>query len=255
MKIFNKEKGKEVVYVQRKDLKYILDYEKEVPRELIGRNYERIGREGLRDEFIIFYEEETVEFFKKINWIVDYRKVYKLPNEEIFKIVDNLFERYARNINDVYNDLDQERKYSPNDIGVLAQFYLNTMLSIPKLKNEDQFNLIPLVADGEGFYYESNALCICSTLKQNWFMIYNKMGRNMRSNRVPKEGLRALIAYFNGNNDDNWTWDLLKYEYPYTNIVTPDGKHILLGFYDTAPIKEKSNVSRLARVWDKNFNK
>ena len=255
MKIFNIEKGKEVVYVQRKDLEYISQSEQNVPKELIKRNYKHIASNGLEDEFIIFSDKETIEYFKNLNWIVDYRKFCNVSNDDIFKIVDTLFERYYHNFSEIYNDFDKEKKYSKKIIVELAQYYLNSMLSIPKLKNEDMFTIIPLVPDEQGFHYESNSICISSTLKPNWFMIYNKMGRNVVNNKIPKECLRALIAYFNGNNDINWTWDLLKNDYQYTTRITPDGKYILLKFYEPVPIKEKSTISCLARVWNKNFNK
>ncbi len=255
MKIFNIEKDNEVVYVQRKDLEYISQSEKTIPNELIKRDYQKIALNGLEDEFIIFYEKETIEYFKNLKWIVDYRKFCNIPNDDIFKIADTLFERYCHNVNEIYNDFDKERKYSKKKIGELAQYYLNSMLSIPKLRNEDLFTIIPLVPDGKGFNYESNSICISSTLKPNWFMIYNKMGKNVVNSKIPKECFRALIAYFNGNNNINWTWDLLMNDYQYTTRITPDGKYILLRFYEPLPIKEKENISRLARVWDKNFNK
>ena len=255
MKIFNIEKGKDVVYVQRTDLKRILAYENTIPQELIKREYKKLAQEGLNEDFIIFYEKETLIFFKNLRWIVDYREFCEKTNKEILDFVDNLFEKYYYNSNEIYNDLDPERKYNKDIIEELGQYYLNTILAIPKLKSEYKFDLIPLVPDGKGYHYENNNLCVTATLLPNWYMIYNKNGRNISSNKIPKEYLRALIAYFNGNKNINWTWDLLKKEYPYTPVITPDGKCILLKFYNPRPVKEKDSISRLARVWERNFDK
>lgn len=255
MKIFNKEKGKEIVYVQREDLEYVLQYEKEIPLELIKRDIKRLVSQGLKEEFIYFEEPITVEFFKKLDWIIDYRLFATKSIDEIVATADDLFEKYCADIDALYNDIDKDRKYSKKDLAVLGQHYLNSMLAIPKYKNEDQFNFIPLVPDGMGFHYENNSICVSSTFKPNWFMVYSKNGRNIGSNKLPKDCLRALIAYFNGDTNVNWTWDLLIKEYPYITNITPEGKYILLGFFNPTPVKEKESISRLARVWAKNFNK
>ena len=84
MKIFT-ENG---VYVQKNDIAYL--YHTDIPIPVVVFN--KIYSDGIfivdsrnRNEFILFNEKDAIDFFSKINWILDYNIYKDLTIEELFK--------------------------------------------------------------------------------------------------------------------------------------------------------------------------
>lgn len=84
MKIFT-ENG---VYVQKNDIAYLFETDIPIPAVIFNNIYSNgifVVDSRNRNEFILFEESEAIEFFSKINWILDYNIYKDLTIEELLK--------------------------------------------------------------------------------------------------------------------------------------------------------------------------
>lgn len=85
MKIFNKENGIEKVYVQEKDIKKLWEFCSNIPNSIYA-NFNDEEKNG----FIEYSSKEEVEFFKTVDWIIDYKKFVKLSKEDLEECMTEL---------------------------------------------------------------------------------------------------------------------------------------------------------------------
>ena len=89
MKLFHKERGKDVVYVQMQDLQYLArENDSAIPESIFEKitpiNYwERMG-------FVKFKKKDEVEFFRKVDYIPDYDLYKDLTEEELGESIKNI---------------------------------------------------------------------------------------------------------------------------------------------------------------------
>ena len=156
MKVFNEENGKEKVYVQLNDIMVLTNTNKPIPASIIDKVF---GREMLivdddnRDDFIEFEDPKEIEFFRSIDWIIDYKKYRNLSEEELKLLIkENIKE--ANEIATKYNSLSHEEK--ERNINLYERY--NTL----SLQNEDINKvylmkagkyqpIFPVVPDSNGF--------------------------------------------------------------------------------------------------------
>ena len=86
MKIFNEEKSKKVVYVQRNDLAMLDASSLVVPGSCLITG---LVDDSNRYDFVRFEDPRIVEFFKGIDWIVDY-KAFRGKSDEFYADAYNL---------------------------------------------------------------------------------------------------------------------------------------------------------------------
>ena len=82
MKIFTNEDGKEKVYVQMKDLRFI-GSNKFTPEDIL--KYVPIESYSISNqyEYICFEDEAIINYLKSLNYILDYNKFSNMTKEEI----------------------------------------------------------------------------------------------------------------------------------------------------------------------------
>ena len=89
MKILNNGK----MYVQLNNLSYLTKMKK-VPLSILERLLKDfstlIGNEDKKESFIEFSKKEEIEFFQNQDWIIDFKKVNSLSQEEIAFLIDSL---------------------------------------------------------------------------------------------------------------------------------------------------------------------
>ena len=114
MKLFNKEKGKEVVYVQLQDIMYLMnDTDLSVPASIFVKTFGIVNDKN-RFNFLKFDKEDEVEFFKKLDFIIDYSKYRDLTDEGLEQAVKK-FRTKANNIVDKWNSMTcEERENNSN---------------------------------------------------------------------------------------------------------------------------------------------
>lgn len=118
MKLFNKEKGKEVVYVQLQDIMYLMnDTDLSVPASIFVKTFGKttIVNDKNRFNFLKFDKEDEVEFFKKLDFIIDYSKYRDLTDEGLEQAVKK-FGTKANNIVDKWNSMTSEERENNSNL-------------------------------------------------------------------------------------------------------------------------------------------
>lgn len=78
------------VYVQKSDLVYLNSTDLIIPAtiyiKVFGSGKEIINEEN-QSEFVKFDEKSEIDYFKSIDWIVDYNKLRNLSNSELLELI------------------------------------------------------------------------------------------------------------------------------------------------------------------------
>ena len=105
MKVFKNGK----VYVQNEDLILILRSGELMPTSVLEKIYGNgpviIVKDNMED-YVEFEEADQVEFFKRLDWIVDYDEMKNLSLEELEKLYDATKDEMVK-IRNKYSDLSQ----------------------------------------------------------------------------------------------------------------------------------------------------
>ena len=112
MKIFHKEEGKEVVYVNLKDITYLYDkIEIKMPNSIFRKVTPQVIVKKEKNQFLFvrFDKKEEVEFFKKYDFIVDYANYKNLTIEEIIKKWAKTLE-LAENLTKIWNEIPLKKR-------------------------------------------------------------------------------------------------------------------------------------------------
>ncbi len=99
MKILKENK----VYVQKNDMAYINSTDLPIPASIYMRVFGRgitIIDDSNRYEFIEFTKPEEVEYFKSLDWIVDYNAVKDLTEEELIQLGQEIAAEKNRRANE-----------------------------------------------------------------------------------------------------------------------------------------------------------
>lgn len=76
-------------YVQKNDMTYLLNTDQAIPASIFMKFF---GNDAIiiddrnRYEFVCFDDPKEIEFFKKMDWMIDYNEVKDLSEEEIFAL-------------------------------------------------------------------------------------------------------------------------------------------------------------------------
>ena len=125
MKVFKNGK----VYVQNEDLVLILRSGELMPTSVLEKIYGNgpviIVQDNMED-YVEFEEADQVEFFKKLDWIVDYDEMKNLSTEELEKLYDDTKDEMVK-IRNKYSDLSQNDDcYEKDSIDNINHIVLRT---------------------------------------------------------------------------------------------------------------------------------
>lgn len=112
MKIFHVKNGKETVHVQMQDIMYLVnETDISVPDVITQRIITDVNSADItrRLEFIKFEEDEVVEFFKKIEFIIDFNKYQKMNYEQIAGEIEQT-EKKGNKILNKWNSMNEVEK-------------------------------------------------------------------------------------------------------------------------------------------------
>lgn len=155
MKIFNKEDGVEVVYVQMNDLAMLTHYEDEIPASIFLQVFTDITiiDDRNRWEFQRFVDPDTIEFFKKADWVVDYKFYRHMKEDEIMGHGQVMADELNAVANE-YNSYTEEERKDHQDLRMrheLLEFKFYSIREILWLKQGHRVMPIPVVPDCDGF--------------------------------------------------------------------------------------------------------
>ena len=140
MKIFHTEKGKEVVYVQMQDIMYISnEMDIPIPASIFTKVFTgvTIVDDSNRFDFVRFDNQHEVNFFKDLNFILDYNKYRDLSDEDFEKEGQKLVNK-ANEIAKKWNSMtEKERKknYSILEEHKKISYMLRFMVEIDAVRH------------------------------------------------------------------------------------------------------------------------
>lgn len=131
MKVFKNGK----VYVQNEDLILILRSGESMPTSVLEKIYGNgpviIVKDNMED-YVEFDEADQVEFFKRLDWIVDYDEVKNLSLEELEKLYDATKDEMVK-IRNKYSDLSQNDDCYEKD-SIRYELLGNKLYSLSKIQ-------------------------------------------------------------------------------------------------------------------------
>ena len=131
MKVFKNGK----VYVQNEDLILILRSGELMPTSVLEKFYGNgpviIVQDNMED-YVEFEETDQVEFFKRLDWIVDYDEVKNLSTEELEKLYDATKDEMVK-IRNKYSDLSQNDDCYEKD-SIRFELLGNKLYSLSKIQ-------------------------------------------------------------------------------------------------------------------------
>ena len=131
MKVFKNGK----VYVQNEDLILILRSGELMPTSVLEKFYGNgpviIVQDNMED-YVEFEETAQVEFFKRLDWIVDYDEVKNLSLEELEKLYDATKDEMVK-IRNKYSDLSQNDDCYEKD-SIRFELLGNKLYSLSKIQ-------------------------------------------------------------------------------------------------------------------------
>jgi hypothetical protein len=113
MKLFNVENGKEKVYVQMNDITFLsTDIDIPIPASIFMKVFTgvTIVNNSNRFEFVEFEEPEEVEFFRKLDWIIDYKHYIGFLDEELEAEVEKTI-KASNEIVEKYNAMSEKERF------------------------------------------------------------------------------------------------------------------------------------------------
>ena len=111
MKLFHTENGKEAVYVQMQDIMYLNDTDIPIPVSIFSKVFKGITivDDSNRFDFVRFDEPHEVDFFKDLEFIIDYTKYKDLKDEQLQEEFNALAKR-ANEIAKRWNDMTEDER-------------------------------------------------------------------------------------------------------------------------------------------------
>ena len=111
MKLFHTENGKEAVYVQMQDIMYLNDTDIPIPVSIFSKVFKGITivDDSNRFDFVRFDEPHEVDFFKDLEFIIDYTKYKDLTDEQLQEEFNALAKR-ANEIAKRWNDMTEDER-------------------------------------------------------------------------------------------------------------------------------------------------
>lgn len=246
MKIFNKENGKEKVYVQMQDIMTVVheDINCGIPASIFEKVFGDIliVDDSNRWDFMMFDEPEEIEFFKKLEWALDYKEARKLSCDDINKAGYDVAVEHDE-IGSRLKDLSKEELKNHEDeirrYKLLESLY--HMYGECFMINRGHKTMpFPVVADSDGYDCGSNdEYEAVSTLDPSKIIIRRKDGQPLNKGKISKKYIKEVIA--------NGSVQMSEARATYCTIgnakytISEDGMSIILS-YQVEPILSKEEI-------------
>lgn len=201
MKIFNKENGKEKVYVQLEDIMMLLseDINCCVPASIFDKIFKNIliVSEDNRWNFVQFELPEQVEFFRSLDWIVDYKECRNMIREDAIACAAGVAEEFNQNV-EIWNNMSVEERDNNQDLFIKCNLLQYKYDSLPRVFFVGQGHIkldLPDVIDSDGYDCGSNEEYIAkSALDPNKVIICRKDGNPINKHNIKKSYIKDVIA-------------------------------------------------------------
>ncbi len=235
MKIFNIENSKEKVYVQMNDIMMLSRTSIPIPASIFEKVFTgvTIVDNSNRMDFVEFSDSHEIAFFKKMDWIVDYKKVRNLSETEITAKSKEI----SNKINDIaesFNAMSQEKRSKNQNLiqqYELLEYTSSYLTEILWLKQGKISMPFPVVPDSDGFCLAGNDTFpyeMRLSLDPNKLLLYRKDGMKLSSDEIIPQGFfesGLSIAIMERSKNDKFFGD-----YSLSNSLSDDKRYLISQF-------------------------
>lgn len=105
-------------YVQKNDISYLNLSDLPIPASIFMKvfgNGVTIINDSNRYDFVKFDEESEIEYFKDLDWMIDYNEVKDLSEDEIIKLAESIGEEQNK-IATTFNSMPEEERKNHADM-------------------------------------------------------------------------------------------------------------------------------------------
>lgn len=261
MKIFNDENGVKKVYIQMNDIMMLTYSDISMPSTIFEKVFSDvvIVNDNNRMDFVEFTQPQEVEYFKSLDWIVDYKQIRNLSEEEIKEKGQEI----ASEMNEIankYNSMTDDEKRDNQSIiqrHELLDYKMKSLAEILWIKQGHKQMPFPVVPDSDGFAFIGDDNCkyeIRASLEPNKMLLFRKDGKKLSNeDRIPRgflqTGMSIAIMEKNKNNE-------FEGEYKMSNSLTDDNQYFVTEFkiknYDNKhenqeELKEEKGIKKLIK--------
>lgn len=236
MKIFNKENEIEKVYVQMNDIMMLNQTDLTIPATIYLKIFNGIVivDDSNRMNFVEFTDPKEIEFFKKLDWIIDYKEFRDLSEDEIIakrQEIANELNEIANEYNNMSDEEKKENQHLPMKHELLKYkfHYFAEILWIKQGHIQMPFPVVPdsdgfsFVSDNEDFIYEIKA-----SLDPNKLLLFRRDGKELSEDEmIPQSFIQGgmSIAIMQRSEKDEFFGD-----FETINYLTYDNKYLVTEF-------------------------
>ena len=258
MKVFNKENGEQVLYVQLRDIDFLLHSDIYVPKSVymvVLDDEVPINKHKSRD-YYAFRDKENIEFLSGLDFIVDYKKYRNLEAGEIGVIISDI-DNAILDAENAFDTLTPEERKNNSTYFYRIQrldYKKKTLMEIANAKMGKGRVVLPDVPDSDSFSLTSDSeYQISQSIDHEKVLLYRKDGKTLTEDEKVPEALiqMALSIALADKRDEGLEADSVETIRRYSE----DGKYLIVSFDVKPPkvVKEKSEdtsnlVNRLKKA-------
>ena len=230
MKIFNEEKSKKVVYVQRNDLAMLDSSSLVVPGSCLITG---LVDDSNRYNFVRFEDPRIVQLFEGLDWVVDY-KSFRGQDDEFFADAYNEVVAEMKSIEETYEGMFEFERKDHQDMlerYELLEYKKNSICSIYDALTGKVKMPFPIVPDCDGFSVEmgmGEVYRARGSFEPGKFVVYKMDGsRFERGEKLPYGFIQNAISFslLKEGNRCAFIGD-----YSFTHQLSDDGKYIVVTY-------------------------
>lgn len=248
MKIFNEENGVKKVYVQMNDIMMLTHSDLPIPGSVFEKVFTDIVivNDNNRMDFVEFNEPDEVNYFKSLDWIVDYKEIRDLSEEEI----KNKGQEIANEMNRIaerYNSMSNEKKHRNQSLiqkHELLDYKIQYLAEILWVKQGYREMPFPIVPDSDSFTFkgdENSEYEIRGSLDPNKILLYRKDGKELSNeDKIPLEFIQMGMSIAAMERSKN---NIVKGDYEISKFLSEDNKYLVIEYKIKSNEKDKIQES------------
>lgn len=243
MKIFNNENNTKKVYIQVEDIIMLNKLSITIPNSINTNDI--INTHNNKTDFIEFTNKNEIDFFKSIDWIIDYKRIRNLSNKNLKKEKQKILDEISNITNKLNSTIPNKSKILITKYE-LQNYKLKHFKEILFAKEGLQQLPLPLVPDSDGFILSSENCdyIMANSLDQNKLLLFKKDGTELSPNdRIPTDFVQSglSIATTERKKNDNYFIG----DYTLNNYLSKDKKYLIIEFkiqnYEKDNTKKEEN--------------
>lgn len=249
MKIFNVENGVKKVYVQMNDIMMLIHSDISIPASIFEKVVGDVViiNDSNRMDFVEFTQPKDVKYFESLDWIIDYKEMRDLTENEIREKGQEIANEMNKIANRFNSMTDKEKRNNQSLVQrhELLDFKMKSLAELLFVKQGQKQMPFPVVPDSDGFSFVGDENCeyeITASLEPNKILLFRKDGKKLSNDdRIPNGFIQMGISIALMESNDR---NAMAEDYEMSNYFNDDNQYFVIEFksrsYDNNYAKQES---------------